>query len=279
MMKNEYLPYKSTITSIQEEDFDTKTYRVVFDDTSLRDSFIFKQGQFMELSILGIGEAPFSIVSSPHNKGYLEFTIRACGSLTDKIHQLKVGDSMYLRGPYGNSFPVQIIKNKNIYFIAGGIGLPPLRGMIHMVLNQRSDFGHIEILYGAKTPDALCYKDELHSWGNNHDTTVLITVDYPDKSWDKHVGVVTELWNHTEIVGDNAVAFVCGPPVMIKYAVMELLKSGFAEKNIMMTLERHMKCGIGKCGHCNVGERFVCVDGPVFTYDQISNVSPYANIL
>ena len=278
-MKNEYLPHKTTIRSIQRASFDTNTYTVVFDDAEIRNSFDFKQGQFVEISILGVGEAPISIASSPSQRGSLEFTIRACGNVTNKIHQLNVGDSMYVRGPYGNSFPYQEIKNKNIYFIAGGIGLPPLRGLINMVFHKRKEFGHIKILYGAKTPDALCYKEELGSWGEVPDTEVLLTVDWPDKTWNKHVGVVTDLWKQTEVNGKNAVAFVCGPPIMIKFAVIELQKSGFADNDIVMTLERYMKCGIGKCGHCNVGELFVCVDGPVFSYEQISQISSQENVL
>jgi sulfhydrogenase subunit gamma (sulfur reductase) len=278
MMKNEYLPYKTTIQSIQKEDFDTNTYRLVFDDPVIRDTFTFKQGQFAEISILGIGEAPISIASSPYDRGHLDFTIRACGSLTDKIHQLQVGDSVYVRGPYGNSFPFDEIKHKNVYFVAGGIGLPPLRGLIKMVLTHRGDFQNVKVLYGAKTPQALCYKNELVSWAQSPDIEVLLTVDYPDESWDKHTGVVTDLWKHTDVSGENAVAFVCGPPIMIKYAVLALLKSGFSDADILMTLERYMKCGIGKCGHCNIGEFYVCVDGPVFTNAQLKHIAAKENI-
>jgi sulfhydrogenase subunit gamma (sulfur reductase) len=278
-MKNEYLPYKTTITSIIKESFDTKTYKVVFDNEMIRDTFNYKQGQFAEVSILGVGEAPISIASSPLQPGYLEFTIRACGSLTYKIDQLEVGDSLYVRGPYGNSFPYQEIKHKNIYFIAGGIGLPPLRGLINSVFANRHEFGTVKILYGARTPDALCYKQELQMWAKYPDTELLLTVDYPDDAWDQYTGVVTELWKHTEVSADNAVAFVCGPPIMIKFVVMQLVKSGFKEEDIIMTLERYMKCGIGKCGHCNIAEYFVCIDGPVFSYSQIKPLPAHENAL
>ena len=190
MMKNEYLPYKMTIKSIQREDFDTHTYKVVFDDDEIRDSFNYKQGQFAEISLLGVGEAPISIASAPTRAGYLEFTIRACGNLSDKIGQLKVGDSLFIRGPYGNSFPYQAIKNKNVYFIAGGIGLPPLRGLINTVFDNREEFGQVKILYGARTPDALCYKEELQSWAKPPGTEVLLTVDIPDADWEKLSGHV-----------------------------------------------------------------------------------------
>jgi len=268
-MRNEYLPYKATIKSIQKESFDTNTYKVIFDDAKIRDFFEYKQGQFAEISILGAGEAPISITSSPTRKGYLEFTIRGAGCLTRKIHQLSVGDSLYIRGPYGNSFPYEEIKGKNIYFIAGGIGLPPLRSLINMVMDNRKDFGQVQILYGAKTPGELCFKEELEVWKKITDTGVWLTVDKPCDGWGGSVGVVTELWKETDIRLEKAVAFVCGPPIMIKYVVNKLLESGFKDSDIILTLERYMKCGIGKCGHCNVGEKFVCVDGPVFTHAQI----------
>lgn len=268
-MKNEYLPYKATIKSVQKESFDTNTYKVVFDNQKIRDSFIYKQGQFAEISILGVGEAPISITSSPTRKGYLEFTIRAAGSLTKQIHALNVGESLYVRGPYGNAFPYEEIKGKNIYFIAGGIGLPPLRSVINMVMDNRKEFGHIKILYGAKTPDEICFKQELEEWKKIPDTEVWLTVDKPCDGWGCSVGVVTELWKETDVHPNNAVAFVCGPPIMIKSVTMKLEETGFKNKDIIMTLERYMKCGIGKCGHCNIGEKFVCTDGPVFTYEQV----------
>lgn len=271
-MKNEYLPYKATIKSIQKESFDTNTYKVVFDNKKIRDSFNYKQGQFAEISIFGVGEAPISITSSPTRKGYLEFTIRAAGSLTKKIHQLGVGDGIYVRGPYGNSFPYEEIRGKNIYFIAGGIGLPPLRSLINMVMDNRKEFGYVKILYGAKTPDELCFKQELQEWEKIPNTEVWLTVDKPCDGWGCSVGVVTELWKETDVHPGNAVAFVCGPPIMIKFVVMKLAESGFKDKDIIMTLERYMKCGIGKCGHCNVGEKFVCIDGPVFTYEEIKKI-------
>ncbi len=277
-MKNEYIPYPVKIEKISRETFDTKTYTVKFVDEKLRETFEYVQGQFMEVSILGIGEAPISITSSPSRKGYLEFTIRATGKVTDKIHTLKVGDTMHLRGPYGNSFPFDELKGKNIYFIAGGIGLAPLRSLINMVFDNRKEFGHIEVLYGSKTPDELCSKEELEEWSKIPDTKVFLTVDNGNESWSKRVGVVTELWKDTEVKSDNAIAVVCGPPIMIKFVCMKLAESGFTDENIIMTLERYMKCGIGKCGHCNIGEKFVCVHGPVFTYEEVKKMPKKENI-
>jgi len=268
-LKNEYIPYPAIIKSIQTESFDTKTFKLIFEDDALAMSFDYKPGQFVQVSLFGIGEAPISITSCPADTGILELTIRAAGKLTRAIHQLKPEDKIYVRGPYGNSFPIEQVRQKDLYFIAGGIGLPPLRSVIRAVFDRRRDFGKIKILYGAKTPDELCFKEELEIWKQMDDTELLITVDKPDERWKGNVGVVTTLWNKTDMTTSSGVAFVCGPPIMIKYVVTELLQSGVKDENIYITLERYMKCGIGKCGHCNIGEKFVCIDGPVFTYGQL----------
>lgn len=271
-MKNEYIPNPAVIEKIQKETFDTKTFRVKFTDKKLADAFQYKQGQFMEISVFGAGEAPISITSAPSRKGFLEFTIRAAGKVTKSIHNLKEGDTLYLRGPYGNSFPFAELKGKNIYFIAGGIGLAPLRSLINLVFDNRKDFKHVKILYGSKTPDELCFKEEIEAWKKIPDTEVWLTVDKPCDGWGCRIGVVTELWKDTKIQPDNAVAVLCGPPIMIKFVAMKLTESKFSDENIIMTLERYMKCGIGKCGHCNIGEKFVCMDGPVFTYGQVKKL-------
>lgn len=268
-MKNEYLPYPVKIKNIQQETSDTKTFKVTFTDKNLRQTFQYKQGQFMEISVLGACEAPISITSSPSRKGYLEFTIRSMGKMTQAIHKLQKGDTFYVRGPYGNSFPFDEIKGKNIYFIAGGIGLAPLRSLINLVMDNRKDFKHIKILYGARTPGDMCFTAELEKWKKIPDTEVWLTVDNPSDGWRCKVGVVTELWKETHVNPKDAVSVLCGPPIMIKFVTLKLSESGFKDNEIIMTLERYMKCGIGKCGHCNVGEKFICMDGPVFDYSQI----------
>ena len=267
--KNEYMPYPVRIEEIRQETFDTKSFRVSFVDNSLADNFTYLPGQFMEISLIGTGEAPISITSSPSRRGFLEFTIRSVGKMTKELHKLKKDDIFHLRGPYGNSFPFAELKGKNLYFIVGGIGMVPLRSLINMVFNERKDFNNIRILYGAKTPDELCFKEELEAWKKIPDTEVWLTVDKPDGGWNNSVGVVTELWKKVDMNPDNAVALICGPPIMIKFVIRKLLESGFQPGNIIMTLERYMKCGIGKCGHCNVGGKFICTDGPVFTYEQV----------
>lgn len=270
-MKNEYIPFPAVIEDIREETIDTKTFRVRFADKNLADNFQYKQGQFMELSVIGAGEAPISITSSPSRKGYLEFTIRAMGKVTKSIHGLRKGDTLYIRGPYGNSFPFEELKGKNLYFIAGGIGLAPVRSLINLVMDNRRDFKHIKILYGARTSDDLCFKTELEDWKNVPDTEVWLTVDKPCEGWGCRIGVVTELWKDTHVSPENAVSILCGPPIMIKFVAIKLKESGFEDKDIIMTLERYMKCGIGKCGHCNIDEKFVCIDGPVFSYEKIKH--------
>ncbi len=268
-MKNEYIPHLAIIESIQKESLDTKTFKLVFEDKALAASFDYKPGQFVQVSLLGVGEAPISITSCPSQKGFLELTIRAVGKLTQAIYQLEPGDRIYIRGPYGNSFPFEEVAGKDLYFVAGGIGLPPLRSVIKSVFDRRGDFGKIKILYGAKTPYELCFKEEIEPWSQMDDTEVLLTVDEPDESWEGNVGVVTTLWDKTNMTTSCGVAFVCGPPVMIRFVIKKLLESGFKDENIYITLERYMKCGIGKCGHCNIGGKFVCIDGPVFSYSQL----------
>ncbi|MCG2712329.1 MAG: FAD/NAD(P)-binding protein [Candidatus Omnitrophica bacterium] len=278
-MKNEYIPYPVEITDVKRESFDVQTFKIKFKEPRMQNSFKYKQGQFAELSVLGAGEAPISITSSPSRKGFLEFTIRDTGGVvTRAVSNLKKGDIFHIRGPYGNSFPYEEVKGKNLYFITGGIGLAPLRSLINLVMDNRDDFGHVKILYGAKTPDELCFKEELELWKKIPDTEVWLTVDKPCNGWGCTVGVVTELWKETHINPANAVAFVCGPPIMIKFAMDKLLESGFKEDDLYTTLERYMKCGLGKCGHCNIGEKFICVDGPVFPYKELKKYPHYENV-
>ncbi|NOY07557.1 MAG: hydrogenase [Spirochaetes bacterium] len=268
-MKNEYIPHLAEIVSVRKETHDTKTYRLVFRDSGLAGSFDYKQGQFVQVSVLGVGEAPISITSSPSRKGFLELTLRAAGRVTSAICRLHTGDSVYIRGPYGNFFPFKELKGRDILFIAGGIGLAPVRSLINLVFDNRDAFGHITILYGAKTPQEICFKNELIKWEGIRDTSVFTTVDKPDGTWKGHTGVVTSLYDKANINSKNSTAVLCGPPVMIKFAAKELLQRGFCRPDIIVTLERYMKCGIGKCGHCNIGGLYVCTDGPVFTWDQV----------
>lgn len=278
-MRNEYIPYPAIIESIQTESSDTKTFKICFKNKKIKDSFTYKPGQFVEMSVLGVGEAPISITSSPSRKGFLQFTVRAVGKVTNAIHKLKAGDVVYIRGPYGNSFPFDEVKGKNLLFVAGGIGLPPLRSIINMVFDNRTDFGRVKILYGAKTPQELCFKEELKQWRKIPETEAFLTVDRPTDGWKGHVGVVTTLWDKTPIMPDETIAYVCGPPIMIKFVVQKLSESGFRPEDIYVSLERYMKCGVGKCGHCNIGGKFVCIDGPIFNYAEIKTLPKKEHVL
>jgi len=266
-VRNEYLPLPALIRDIRRETFDVKTFSL--EPVGVGEPFAYRQGQFAELSVLGLGEVPISITSSPSRKGHLEFTIRAAGRVTRAMHELAIGDTMHIRGPYGNAFPFESLKGKNLYFVAGGIGLAPLRSLINMVLDAKGEFGNVRILYGAKSPDELCFKGELEEWKAIPGVEVLATVDRADQGWKGRVGLVTTLWDEVGLSPANAVAILCGPPIMIKFAAAGLAERGFGDGEIIMTLERYMKCGVGKCGHCNIGGRFVCTDGPVFDYGQV----------
>lgn len=271
-MDSLFLPRVARILDVRDETYDTKTFRVVFRDRAAQDGFEFRPGQFVELSVFGYGEAPFCIASSPTRPECLEFTVRRAGQLTDALHRLGPGDEIGLRGPCGNFFDLAAAEGKDLLFIGGGIGLPPLRGLIWNVLDQRERFGHATILYGARTPADLVYKDELKDWAERSDVEFLVTVDRAAPGWDGIVGMVPILFDRTELRPSTSLAYVCGPPVMITFVVQDLLMRGFPEESIISTLERMMQCGVGKCNHCAIGHRYVCRDGPVFSYSQIKEL-------
>lgn len=271
-MRNPYLPYPAAIKAIKEETYDTKTFSLVFQDRKCQQEFHYKPGQFVELSLLGYGESPISITSSPSQGGYLELCVRRVGRVTEALHKLSENDIVGIRGPFGNGFAFEEMTNKNLLFVGGGLGLAPLRSLINAVLAHRQDFGKVTILYGARTPNDLLFQDELGIWGCADNVEVLVTVDVGSEEWQGHVGVVTTLFSQTVISAQSAVAVVCGPPIMFRFVIQKLLKIGFTEEAIILTLERLMKCGIGKCGHCNIGPKYVCLDGPVFTYKELKTL-------
>ncbi|MBN2467875.1 MAG: FAD/NAD(P)-binding protein [Deltaproteobacteria bacterium] len=268
-MTNIYLPHLARIITIQDDTYDTKTFGLELVDAEARNTFRFRPGQFLEIAVLGVGEAPFGLASNPNHPEAFFVTIRAVGSVTDALHKLSPGDIVGVRGPFGNGFPFDEIKGKNVLFVAGGIGLPPLRSLIEPMLDARSEFGDVQILYGARSPADLVYKNRLKEWETMQDVRFMMTVDVGDSGWSGNVGVVTTIFPKADIIVDNTVAFVCGPPIMIRFAIMELLRLGFAPANIISTLERYMKCGVGKCGHCAIGHKYVCLDGPVFSYREM----------
>jgi len=268
---NIYLPSLVTVEEIIPETPDVRTFRLVFQDEKVRDTFSFRAGQFAEYSVFGAGEVTFCIASSPTRKGYIECTFRAVGRVTESLARLEPGDTMGVRGPYGNSFPIEDFYGKNVVIVAGGIALPPLRTLIWNCLDLRDRFGEITIVYGARSEADLVYKRELKVWQDRPDVRLVKTVDPGGESpdWDGKVGFVPTVLGETAPSAENAVALVCGPPVMIKYSLPVLEKLGFADEQVFTTLENRMKCGLGKCGRCNVGNVYVCKDGPVFTAGQV----------
>ena len=272
MGDNIYLPWIATITEVRPETPDTSTFVVAIDNSQLRESFTYLPGQFAELSIFGVGECPVGIASSPTWEGALEFCVRAVGTVTNAIHDLDVGDKLGVRGPLGNSWPTSEIEGKDLLFIGGGIGLPPLRSLIHYVLDNRERYGAVEIIYGARSPQDLVYKQELKQWEEQSDVDLYVTVDAGDGTWEGPVGFVPPFLREINPTPENKVAFTCGPPIMIKLVVEALEEMGYVDANIVTTLEMKMKCGVGKCGRCNIGDRYICRDGPVFSFEQLRQI-------
>ena len=267
---NLYVPEFSTIERIEQETPDTRTYFLGADGIAWRRDY--RPGQFVELSVFGAGEAPFCLSQSPTRSDFIEVTVRRTGSLTNRLDALRAGAAVGLRGPFGNWFPFDRARGKDLVFVGGGIGLPPLRSLINYVLDNRDDYGQVTVLYGARTPSDRVYKNELESWGRLPGMNVMETVDRADETWTGHVGVVTTLLKGVNVHPGSTLAFTCGPPVMLKFVMAELLGLGLSPTNIVTTLERYMKCGVGKCGHCCVGHHYVCVDGPVYNLDQIQRL-------
>jgi NAD(P)H-flavin reductase len=219
-----------------------------------------------------VGEAPFSITSTPAEHEALEISVVNVGEVTDALHGKKEGDVIGLRGPYGNGFPFDEAKGRDILFVAGGIGLAPLRPLVKQMFSERDNFRKITILYGARTPELLCFREDVEAWAAGKDSQVLVTVDTPNEGWQGNVGVVTSLLPKAEIDAKSTTAFVCGPPIMIHFVMQDLVKMGFAEDDIITSMERRMECGLGKCGHCSIGTVEVCAHGPVFSYRQLKEL-------
>jgi NAD(P)H-flavin reductase len=271
---NIYKPELMVIKDIIDETPDVKTFRLQFKNPDVQKNFNFKAGQFAEYSVFGEGECTFCIASSPTRMDYLECSFKQAGKVTNAMRKLNVGDTIGLRGPYGNSFPLEDMKGKNLVFIAGGIGLAPVRCIIWNSLDLRDQFKDITIVYGARTVADLVYKHELTEWQAMSGIKTVVTVDpggeTPD--WNGEVGFVPTVVEKTAPVSENTVAIICGPPIMIKFTLPVLQKLGFKDENIVTTLENRMKCGLGKCGRCNVGSVYVCKDGPVFNYSQLKDL-------
>ncbi|MGL6220667.1 MAG: FAD/NAD(P)-binding protein [Lacrimispora sphenoides] len=265
---NVLIPGIGVITDVRRDTPDVKTFRV--NGSEGRKPFKHMPGQCAMLSIPGVGEAMFSITSSPTNRDYMEFSIKKCGCLTDWLHQMEEGQEIALRGPYGNYFPVDTdLKGKNLLFIAGGIGIAPLRSVIHYVIDHRADYGLVDIVYGARSAEDLVDLEEMRKdWSNVEGFRVHLTIDRAEEGWEGNVAFVPDYVRELKFSNDRT-ALVCGPPVMIKFVLQALEEMGFASTEIYTTMELKMKCGVGKCGRCNIGSKYVCKDGPVFRYDEL----------
>ncbi len=265
------IPKIGVITEITQQTHDVKTFRV----NAPEGGKVFEHlpGQCAMISVPGVGEAMFSITSSPTNRDYQEFSIKKCGVLTDYLHTMEVGEQLTVRGPYGNHFPVETeLKGKNLLFIAGGIGLAPLRSVINYVIDNRSNYGTVDILYGSRSMDDLVGLKEIQEvWAKEEGINVHLTIDREQEGWNGHVGFVPSFLKELGFE-NNKTALVCGPPIMIKFVLAALIEMGFSKEQVYTTLELRMKCGVGKCGRCNIGSKYVCKDGPVFRCDEIDEL-------
>jgi NAD(P)H-flavin reductase len=269
-----YIPKLVTIEDAIDEAPDVRTFVLAFKDEEARNSFDFRVGQFALYSAFGYGESTFCIASSPTQKGTIQCTFRRTGRVTGALAELSVGDTMGFRGPYGNHFPVDAWKGKNLVFVAGGIGLPPVRAVIRYCLDKREDFGDITIVYGARAVKDLVYKEELAHWASRPDIRLVQTVDPGGETseWKGKIGFVPAILEEAAPRPENAVAVMCGPPVMIKFSLASLSKLGFSDDAVYTTLENKMKCGVGKCGRCNVGDVYICKEGPVYTAAEVKRM-------
>jgi len=271
MMQETLIPQIGVVTDIRIDTPDVKTFRVVGLDG--KKCFEHMPGQCAMLSIPGVGEAMFSITSSPTNKDFMEFSIKKCGCLTNWLHMMDVGQQITIRGPYGNAFPVETeLKGKDLLFVAGGIGLAPLRSVINYCRANRENYGSIDIVYGSRSKDDLVdYNEIISEWMQEDGIKVHLTIDREQEGWDGHVGFVPNYVKELNFSTTKTV-IICGPPIMIKFTLAGLKEQGFKETQVYTTMELRMKCGVGKCGRCNIGSKYVCKDGPVFRFDQLDEL-------
>lgn len=247
-------------------------YTIILEPDEAGREFRFKPGQFNMLYAFGVGESAISICSDSSKTNSVTHTIHKVGTVTNVLSRLKKGDVIGLRGPFGSSWPVEQAKGKDVCIVCGGIGLAPLRPSIYYIFKHRKKYGKVSILYGARTPRDLLYRVELEEWSKKHDVKIEVTVDRADSTWRGHVGVVTTLIDHMNCDPGKTIAMVCGPEIMMKYSIDELIRRGMNENNVYLSMERNMKCAVGFCGHCQYGPNFICKDGPVFTFSSIKNI-------
>ena len=271
-MNNPYFPHPAVLDDIIEEGPGLKTFLARFRDEAVAESFRPMPGQFLECSVYGVGEAPFGVACYNANGGPIRFSVQKMGKVTSALYGLSPGDTIGLRGPCGRGFPVEEDQGKNMYIIGGGIGLPPLRSVVEYVLANRDKYENVTLVYGARSPALLCYKDALQEWSASPDIDVKLTVDKGDETWTGNEGFIPQYCTDLALSPENAVAYTVGPPIMIRFVIVALTELGFTPEQIIVSLEARMKCGIGKCGRCNVGPKFVCLDGPIFSQAELLEI-------
>lgn len=264
-------PEPAEIIGIAQDTLDTKTFTVRYVDPKLQQAFRFVPGKFMMVSVFGFGEMPISISSSPYKTDSMKFTVVNVGNVTNAMHRLKKGGIIGLRGPFGNGFPLQKMRKKNIVFVGGGCGIAPLRSAIYAVQEKKREFGKAFVLSGCKAPESLLFGADKAQWEKDG-FKVLSTVDKASNDWKGNVGLVTSLFSKTELPVENTVVLMCGPPVMVHFALIELAKKGFKDSQMFASMERMMQCGVGYCSHCTIGEKYVCTDGPVFNAKELKEL-------
>jgi NAD(P)H-flavin reductase len=269
---NPYLPMPATVIEVIEETHNIKTFRVVLHDEQAMRDLRFEPGQVGQLSMFGVGESTFVINSPPTRKQYLQFSVMKAGENTAALHTLMAGDVIGVRAPLGNSFPYEKMKGKNILFIGGGIGMAPLRTLFLFMLDNRKDYGKISLLYGARSPQDMAFSYELPEWSGRDDIECVLTIDRAADGWAHKVGLIPDVLLGMDPKPKNSVAITCGPPIMIKFTLQALQKLKFSPAQTYTTLERRMKCGVGICGRCNIGDKYVCIDGPVFSLAELNEI-------
>lgn len=270
---NAYLPYPARIIRTLPQISDHQLFQIRFDDEQKAKDFTYRPGQFVMLSVVGTGEAPFSISSTPTRPGIIELCVRRIGHVTDALFRLPPNALVGVRGPYGNGFPIEKLEGNNLLLVAGGLGMAPLRSLLWYALDNRAKFKTITLMYGAKNPDEMLFKYELLNLADRADVNCLLTVDKDESGmWKARIGVVTGLFDDLEIDPAQTYAAICGPDVMFRFVLRKLLGRNFSKDRILMSLERNMQCGVGKCGHCMIGYKYTCLDGPIFTYWDAINL-------
>ncbi|RKZ30036.1 heterodisulfide reductase subunit F [bacterium] len=273
-MENIYMPLPIRVKNVRVESDDKMLRTFDFEFVNEKDAFDYLPGQFCQLSIPGVGEAPFGIASSPTEEGFLRFTVNRVGVVTTALHHLQEGDIIGIRGPLGNYYPKEEFKGKNVVIVSGGFALTTLRSLTVYLRDpaNRGDYGDITLIYGARRPGLMIYRDELEKWEKENDIEVHLTIDSEVEGWDKLVGFVPTVTKEISPSPKDAWVMLCGPPIMIKYTLPVLAEIGFPKERIYTSLERRMKCGIGKCGRCNIGSKYICLDGPVFSFAELEKI-------